>query len=364
MLPYGAQSTHATHGSFDGSREHTFKWTITNLVEKLDQRKKDDRKHLDSDTFKISHPPSGAHLNLKLRLSIKKYSAQGDHVMSAVLLRQPTQVSLGCDHDDDQGVTVWWNVQIQGEEGFDPGLSTLMASSLEKSYFGADKCEDDVVSASEGRCSMVFGGSLGEAHLVRLNLEVLWPKGTVGRAEPVETAKLSFSEFLQSGIHSDVKLVCQGQQFGCHKIILAQRSQVFKAMFASENYQEAKSGEVAINDIAPEELDAFLKFVYSGECGENVKKHAKALLVVADKYDVPDLMSVVQKKLAATLASDNAVEFMLLANMCNAQLLKKKAIQVIASNLDEVSKQDRWLELKSENYDIVSLIEIFAHNLK
>ncbi len=37
---------------------------------------------------------------------------------------------------------------------------------------------------------------------------------------------------------------------------------------------------------------------------------------------------------------------------------------MIAKNLGEVSSQEKWQEMKNENCDLVSLIEVFADNLR
>ena len=48
----------------------------------------------------------------------------------------------------------------------------------------------------------------------------------------------------------DLKIICKGKTFECHKNVLSCQSDVFKTMFLNMNMDEAKSGQVKIKDIA------------------------------------------------------------------------------------------------------------------
>ena len=47
----------------------------------------------------------------------------------------------------------------------------------------------------------------------------------------------------------DLKIICKGKTFECHKNVLSCQSDVFKTMFLNMNTDEAKSGQVKIKDI-------------------------------------------------------------------------------------------------------------------
>ena len=54
------------------------------------------------------------------------------------------------------------------------------------------------------------------------------------------------------GEFSDVKIICDGKVFNCHKLILSGQSEVFKKMLDIENkFVEATSGEIKITDTMP-----------------------------------------------------------------------------------------------------------------
>jgi hypothetical protein len=71
---------------------------------------------------------------------------------------------------------------------------------------------------------------------------------------------------LTSGVASDTKIVCGDEVFNVHKAILALRSDVFKAMFDSNNNtEETRSGIVKINDIDPVTMKTLIHHIYTGK---------------------------------------------------------------------------------------------------
>ena len=60
----------------------------------------------------------------------------------------------------------------------------------------------------------------------------------------------------------DLKIICKGKTFECHKNVLSCQSDVFKTMFLNMNTNEAKSGQVKIKDITGKFLNERLKILY------------------------------------------------------------------------------------------------------
>ena len=48
----------------------------------------------------------------------------------------------------------------------------------------------------------------------------------------------------------DLKIICKGKTFECHKNVLSCQSDVFKTMLLNMKTDEAKSGQVKIKDIS------------------------------------------------------------------------------------------------------------------
>lgn len=139
--------------------------------------------------------------------------------------------------------------------------------------------------------------------------------------------------------HSDVIIECGEEKFECHKNILAARSPVFKAMFEA-NMKEANSGTVEIDDIEPNVLSEMLHFIYTGK-SPNLDKHAKELLVVADKYQLETLKGKCEVTLCSNLATGNCIEMIIFGDMYEASKLRTNALQFASRSVKKL-KTSEW----------------------
>src|SRR5699024_2919683 len=87
-----------------------------------------------------------------------------------------------------------------------------------------------------------------------------------------------------NGCFSDVTICAtlDGKEFPAHKVILASRSSVFAAMFSHEELEENKNKRVDIPEVSGQVLEAFLEYIYSGECKMG-HEFATELMGMADK---------------------------------------------------------------------------------
>ena len=74
--------------------------------------------------------------------------------------------------------------------------------------------------------------------------------------------KLSQNLCLDSNF-SDIKILCEGKIFYCHKVILSSQSQVFKSMLTNVDMVEASSGEIKIVDFAANVMETLLYYLYN-----------------------------------------------------------------------------------------------------
>ena len=83
--------------------------------------------------------------------------------------------------------------------------------------------------------------------------------------------RLSEKMFLKDDF-SDVKIICNGKTFPCHKVILSIQSEVFKSMLSNGcgSMIEASTGEIKIKDISADVMESLLYFLYFDD-HENLK---------------------------------------------------------------------------------------------
>ena len=103
--------------------------------------------------------------------------------------------------------------------------------------------------------------------------------------------KAALDDLLESGRHSDVTLVVDGNHYHVHKNMLSTRSPVFDAMFRHEDTKEAQEGRVVIEDVPKEEFEAFLKYLYLCEIPEK-ELVGEQLLMLADMVCLNHLIIV------------------------------------------------------------------------
>ena len=82
--------------------------------------------------------------------------------------------------------------------------------------------------------------------------------------------RLSEKMFLKNEF-SDVKILCDGKTFPCHKVILSNQSEVFKSMLSDGcgSMIEASTGEIKIKGIPADTMESLLYFLYFDH--ENLK---------------------------------------------------------------------------------------------
>jgi len=79
---------------------------------------------------------------------------------------------------------------------------------------------------------------------------------------------------------SDVTLKVGHREFPCHRVILANKSPVFRRMLTS-GMVEDRTGVVEIEDIEAETLEKLLEFIYSDQI-EDMDDHLYRLFYAAD----------------------------------------------------------------------------------
>jgi len=136
----------------------------------------------------------------------------------------------------------------------------------------------------------------------------------------------------------DVVLLCEGEEFKAHQLILTARSQVFRAMLKS-NTLETANGEIRIQDAEKDVLQEMLRYLYKIEVDVDFTKFEK-LLVLADKYQILDLVKYCEEKIIKSLNDENALEMAIFAETHNADNLLHESVKFILDNVPNCLKEN------------------------
>jgi len=184
--------------------------------------------------------------------------------------------------------------------------------------------------------------------------------------EGVDTAKSAISSrlgvdmlaMLSSGQLSDLTVKCEGQQFTCHKNILAARSPVFAAMFQHDMAEQRKN-EVTITDLSHQVVKLMLEYMYCGKFQDNTD--TPSLLAAADKYDLRELKSACEASLARSISLASCLELVVLADTHSAAGLKNSSLNFIVSNLPKIVSMSSWQsQLSSHPHIMAQIIQSMA----
>ncbi|XP_031390431.1 BTB/POZ domain-containing protein At4g08455-like [Punica granatum] len=207
-------------------------------------------------------------------------------------------------------------------------------------------CKEEYGTGDAGTCKECYEEASETEEELKREIEDLKSKLTFLRFwSPTENPSGSRSHAL--GFY-DVVLVASEESepsapVPAHRIVLANRSPVFKAMLENE-MTESQSGTIKITDASYEALRAFVNFMYTAEAC--IDEHlASELLVLAEKYQVKHLKSYCEKFLVSKLNWDNSVMSYSFAHQHNAKHLLDMALGLITENMDKLTRLDEYTEL-------------------
>lgn len=124
-----------------------------------------------------------------------------------------------------------------------------------------------------------------------------------GEIDHVELLSSQTSALYRSQEFTDVTFIVDGSKFFAHRVILAARSEYFRALLFGGMRETNPDTQIDIHDTTSPAFDALLKYVYSGKMflGDYKEDTILELLSLAHKYGFLALESALQGYLKAIL---------------------------------------------------------------
>ena len=129
-------------------------------------------------------------------------------------------------------------------------------------------------------------------------------------------------QFQQDGNGEDVKIICEGKEFGFNKSILVKFSPVFDAMFENNQWLEFRKNSIKIEDATPETIEAFKNVLNSNQIEDD--DLSVGLYMWAHRYDIMPLLKLCQDHLGATLCEEDLLEVLEVADLYDDKVLLSK----------------------------------------
>jgi len=145
---------------------------------------------------------------------------------------------------------------------------------------------------------------------------------------------------------SDVCFEVQGQEFPCHRIVLAARCKYFDNMFSSD-WAEAHQSKINIQDINAATFKALIEFIYCDEVKLS-EDLALDLLGVSDKYALYDLKHICEEVLAKKISLENFVSRAKISDLFEALILRQAIVEFGIKNMMLLQEKKELNDLPTE----------------
>ena len=177
---------------------------------------------------------------------------------------------------------------------------------------------------------------------------------------PADDIRKGIKRLYKDDSLTDVTITCGGKEFRAHKVILASQSPVFKKMFEID-MKEKRSGVIEVPDITPAVMSDLLAYLYTGTA-PHVDTLARELLNVADKYELPRLLSICETTLVSKITAKSVLEMLILAELHKTETLKNACLGFIKCNFAHISKLDSWKDMKASASHQNLVFEVLESN--
>jgi hypothetical protein len=148
--------------------------------------------------------------------------------------------------------------------------------------------------------------------------------------------------------HVNVTLAVGVAKISAHRNILSARSEYFARMFDSD-FKESKDKIVRIQEENEDLFKLLIKLIYSNDFSELNYDIAMDLIILAQKYNFPNLITACSKIIFENLKVENCVDILAVAETAQREDLKTAASNLIVRNLKTVMKSEKWKELEVES---------------
>ena len=175
-----------------------------------------------------------------------------------------------------------------------------------------------------------------------------------------DSIREDLGRFCQGDLFADVTITCGDKEFRAHKVILASQSPVFKKMFEID-MKEKRSGVIKVSDITPAVMSDLLAYLYTGTA-PHVDTLVRELLNVANKYELPRLLSICETTLVTKITANSVLEIFILADLYRAKTLKKACLGFIKCNFAVICELNSWKALKASATHQNLALEVLENN--
>ncbi|XP_045214051.2 kelch-like protein 3 [Mercenaria mercenaria] len=144
----------------------------------------------------------------------------------------------------------------------------------------------------------------------------------------------------------DMTLAAGGQEFRCHKIVLASFSPYFHAMFTG-NLAESTQDTVTINDVEASVMELLINYAYTSEILIN-RQNVQALLSASNLLEILPVKEACGQYLEQNMDETNSIGIHCFAEAHACIELQQKSKKFILKHFTSVCLQEEYLQLTKD----------------
>jgi len=160
---------------------------------------------------------------------------------------------------------------------------------------------------------------------------------------------------LRHNVPGDIVVECEGQEIRGHSQVFIARSNVF-AKTLQTDMKERREGRIHIDRASLVDVKQLVDYMYSGKLDTSYVR-LKELLVLADRFEVLQLVQLCSSKLSESLNKNNALELGIFGDTYNSKTLVEMCAHYIAANMKESLSQEDWMKLKQSPNLMIEMIK-------
>ena len=164
-------------------------------------------------------------------------------------------------------------------------------------------------------------------------------------------------KLFKTGLLHDFTISCEGEEFKCHRAILASRSKYFESLFTVD-MAEKKESCLDIKDANAATLASFLEFVYTDDLSDSSGFKSTELLILADRFQFDQLKLACEGAIAETISISNAVKLLSISHTYSAGHLQKVAATFVRNNRRSLVGSQDWKEMVKTNPEAMEALFI------
>lgn len=150
--------------------------------------------------------------------------------------------------------------------------------------------------------------------------------------------------------------------FHAHRMVLAARSSVFRAMF-SVGMLESHCGRVVLEDVSPDAVKCLLHYAYRDECPDLDEGSLFDVLQISNKYDMPGLRDICLEFMAHHCHSHNVVAYLTAVERYNLTNFKHALLNALVDSPPALHECVQGRTLDSHPNLMKQLLALCSHRL-